>query len=148
MILKDKVFISFWSPLPLGLVPAPRTGEEIQKCDFSISKGNFSQMRKFPLIFLYLVMHFVRGESAELCVCKPENNFQKFRPTFHKTGRLALWFLCCVMSSRPAGYQLSGKSLLAFCLDEEVCAITSCFLRGIWAVNLRCPTFTTSTCIH
>lgn len=116
MILKDKVFISFWSPLPLGLVPAPRTGEEIQKCDFSISKGNFSQMRKFPLIFLYLVMHFVRGESAELCVCKPENNFQKFRPTFHKTGRLALVvsLLCYVLqASRLSAFRKISLSLLS-----------------------------------
>lgn len=63
-------------------------------------------------------MHFVRGESAELCVCKPENNFQKFGPTFlHKTGRLALVvsLLCYVLqASRLLAFRKISLSLLSW----------------------------------
>lgn len=83
-------------------------------------------MGKFPLIFICLC-----GESGELCV------WSLYLPSTREAGPI-LWVLCCVMSPKLAGYELPGKSVFTFCLNEEVCTVTSSFLSEIWALNLRC----------
>lgn len=118
-ILEDKVLISFWfSPL----TPA---GKQILTVWLQYIQGEFLPDGEIPFN-IYL---FVWGVWGVVCM--------KFVPTFHKRGMANLVGSLLFYVSQ-AGYELPGKSVFTFCLNEEACTVTSSFLSEIWALNLRC----------